>query len=326
MKYHPSNMGCQRSEGTSRSRYPPPSMSYRLDHLDLLEAEAIHIIREAAAESERPVVLFSGGKDSAVVLRLAVKAFAPARLPFPVMHVDTGHNFPEVLEFRDRTMRELGVELIVASVQEAIDGGRVVEETGPRASRNRLQTETLLTAIERHRFDLLFGGARRDEERARAKERVFSHRDEFGQWDPKNQRPEIWDLYNARKKAGESLRVFPISNWTEMDVMHYAERENIALPSIYFSHTRKVFLRDGMWMAESPYITRFEHEEVVERVVRFRTVGDMSCTAAVESTAATLEAVMAEVAASRTSERGASRADDRTSEAAMEDRKREGYF
>lgn len=309
-----------------QGQYSLGFMSYRLDHLDLLEAEAIHIIREAVAESERPVVLFSGGKDSAVVLRLAVKSFAPARLPFPVMHVDTGHNFSEVIEFRDRTMQELGVDLIVASVQEAIDAGRVVEEAGPRASRNRLQTETLLTAIERHRFDLLFGGARRDEERARAKERVFSHRDEFGQWDPKNQRPELWGLYNPRKRMGENLRVFPISNWTEMDVMDYAKRESIELPSIYFAHTRKVFLRDGMWMAEGPFINRMDGEEVVERVVRFRTVGDMSCTAAVESTAATLDEVIAEVAASRTSERGASRADDRTSEAAMEDRKREGYF
>lgn len=307
-------------------RYPHRLMSYRLDHLDLLEAEAIHIVREAVAESERPVVLFSGGKDSAVVLRLAVKAFAPARLPFPVMHVDTGHNFPEVIEFRDRTMGELGAELIVASVQEAIDQGRVVEDTGPRASRNRLQTETLLTAIERHRFDLLFGGARRDEERARAKERVFSHRDEFGQWDPKNQRPELWSLYNARKRMGEHLRVFPISNWTEMDVMHYAKRERIDLPSIYFSHRRTVFLRDGMWMAEGPFVVPMDGEELVERVVRFRTVGDMTCTAAVESTASDLDEVIAEVAAARTSERGASRADDRTSEAAMEDRKREGYF
>ncbi|HSJ29072.1 MAG TPA: sulfate adenylyltransferase subunit CysD [Acidimicrobiia bacterium] len=301
-------------------------MSYRLDHLDLLESEAIHVIREAVAESERPVVLFSGGKDSAVVLRLAVKAFAPARLPFPVMHVDTGHNFPEVIEFRDRTMAELQVELIVASVQEAVDEGRVVEETGPRASRNRLQTETLLTAIERHRFDLLFGGARRDEERARAKERVFSHRDEFGQWDPKNQRPELWNLYNARKRAGEHLRVFPISNWTEMDVMQYAKREAIELPSIYFAHSRKVFQRDGMWMAESAYLNPVDGEEVEERIVRFRTVGDMTCTAALESSAASLDDVIAEVSVSRTSERGASRADDRTSEAAMEDRKREGYF
>jgi sulfate adenylyltransferase subunit 2 len=339
MKYHPSNIGGQASCGLERRqtpqgsrgrpwhwRYPLGFMSYLLDHLDLLEAEAIHIIREAASESDRPVVLFSGGKDSAVVLKLAVKAFAPARLPFPVMHVDTGHNFPEVIEFRDRTMEGLGVELIVASVQEAIDQGRVVEEAGPRASRNRLQTETLLTAVERHRFDLLFGGARRDEERARAKERVFSHRDEFGQWDPKNQRPELWGLYNPRKRPGESLRVFPISNWTEMDVMHYCLRQDIALPSIYFSHPRKVFMRDGMWMAEGPHINRSDGEEIVERTVRFRTVGDMSCTAAVESTAATLDEVIVEVAASRTSERGASRADDRTSEAAMEDRKREGYF
>jgi sulfate adenylyltransferase subunit 2 len=301
-------------------------MSYQLEHLDLLEAEAIHIIREAVAESERPVVLFSGGKDSAVVLRLAVKAFAPARMPFPVMHVDTGHNFPEVIAFRDRTMADVGADLIVASVQEAIDQGRVVEETGARASRNRLQTETLLTAIEKYRFDLLFGGARRDEERARAKERVFSHRDEFGQWDPKNQRPELWSLYNPRKRMGENLRVFPISNWTEMDVMHYAKREQLELPSIYFAHTRAVFLRDGMWMADGPYINRMDDEDVVERTVRFRTVGDMSCTAAVESFAATLDDVIVEVAASRTSERGASRADDRSSEAAMEDRKREGYF
>jgi sulfate adenylyltransferase subunit 2 len=301
-------------------------MSYQLEHLDLLEAEAIHIIREAVAESERPVVLFSGGKDSAVVLRLAVKAFAPARMPFPVMHVDTGHNFPEVIAFRDRTMADVGADLVVASVQEAIDQGRVVEETGARASRNRLQTETLLTAIEKYRFDLLFGGARRDEERARAKERVFSHRDEFGQWDPKNQRPELWNLYNPRKRLGENLRVFPISNWTEMDVMHYAKREQLELPSIYFAHTRAVFLRDGMWMADGPYINRMDDEDVVERTVRFRTVGDMSCTAAVESFAATLDDVIVEVAASRTSERGASRADDRSSEAAMEDRKREGYF
>jgi sulfate adenylyltransferase subunit 2 len=301
-------------------------MSYRLDHLDLLESEAIHIIREAVSESERPVVLFSGGKDSAVVLRLAVKAFAPARLPFPVMHVDTGHNFPEVIEFRDRTMAEVGAELIVASVQEAIDAGRVIEETGARASRNRLQTETLLNAIEQHRFDLLFGGARRDEERARAKERVFSHRDEFGQWDPKNQRPELWSLYNPRKRVGENLRVFPISNWTEMDVMDYARRESIELPSIYFAHTRKVFMRDGMWMADSPYLVRLDGEEITERVVRFRTVGDMTCTAAMDSEASTLDEVIAEVAISPMSERGASRADDRTSEAAMEDRKREGYF
>jgi sulfate adenylyltransferase subunit 2 len=301
-------------------------MSYRVAHLDALEAESIHIIREAVAESERPVVLFSGGKDSAVVLRLAVKAFAPARLPFPVMHVDTGHNFPEVLEFRDRVIGDLGATLIVASVQEAIDAGRVRDETGPRASRNRLQTESLLYAIEGHGFDLLFGGARRDEERARAKERVFSFRDEFGQWDPKDQRPELWSLYNGRHRRGEHIRVFPISNWTEMDVWQYALSEGIELPSIYFAHTRRVFLRDGMLMAENPHLELLDGEEVFEETVRFRTVGDMTCTAATASVAADLETVIAEVAASRVSERGASRADDRTSEAAMEDRKREGYF
>jgi sulfate adenylyltransferase subunit 2 len=299
---------------------------YRMSHLAALEAEAIHIVREAVAESEHPVILFSGGKDSAVVLRLAVKAFAPARLPFPVMHVDTGHNFPEVIEFRDRTMTELEADLIVASVQEAIDQGRVRDETGPRASRNRLQTESLLHAIEKYQFDLLFGGARRDEERARAKERVFSHRDDFGQWDPKNQRPEIWSLYNARKRRGEHLRVFPISNWTEMDVWHYCVQEGIDLPSIYFAHRRQVFTRDGMLMAVSEVLPRLDGEVPFEETVRFRTVGDMTCTAAVASTAADLETVIAEIAASRISERGASRADDRTSEAAMEDRKREGYF
>lgn len=301
-------------------------MSYRLAHLDALEAESIHIIREAVAESERPCVLFSGGKDSAVVLKLAVKAFAPARLPFPVMHVDTGHNFPEVIEFRDRVVSELGAELIVASVQDAIDQGRVREETGPRASRNRLQTETLLHAIATHGFDLLFGGARRDEERSRAKERVFSFRDEFAQWEPKDQRPEVWSLYNGRHRRGEHMRVFPISNWTEMDVWQYALDQGIELPSIYFAHTRKVFRRDGMLMAENPYLQRMDGEEVFETSVRFRTVGDMTCTAATESAAASLEHVIAEVAASNISERGASRADDRTSEAAMEDRKREGYF
>jgi sulfate adenylyltransferase subunit 2 len=301
-------------------------MSYQLDHLRALEAESIHIIREAVAESERPVLLFSGGKDSAVVLRLAVKAFHPARLPFPVMHVDTGHNFPEVIEFRDRTVEDLGATLIVASVQEAIDQGRVVEETGPRASRNRLQTESLLTAIETHRFDVVFGGARRDEEKARAKERVFSFRDDFGQWDPKNQRPELWSLYNARHRVGEHIRVFPISNWTEMDIYQYIKDEEIRLPSVYFSHTRKVFERDGMLMADTPFLERMGDEEVFEAIVRFRTVGDMTCTGAFESTAATIEQIIDEVAASRITERGASRADDKTAEAAMEDRKREGYF
>jgi sulfate adenylyltransferase subunit 2 len=296
------------------------------NHVRALEAESIHIIREAVAESERPVLLFSGGKDSALVLRLAVKAFYPARLPFPVMHVDTGHNFPEVLEFRDRTIRELGAELIVASVQDSIDAGRVVEETGPRASRNRLQIEPLLAAIHANKYDMVFGGARRDEEKARAKERVFSFRDEFGQWDPKNQRPELWSLYNGRHRQGEHVRVFPISNWTELDVWQYIHDEGVALPSIYFSHRRKVFERDGMLMAESSFIERMDGEEVFEAEVRFRTVGDMSCTAAVESSAATLLEIIAEVAVSRITERGASRADDRTADAAMEDRKRQGYF
>ena len=278
------------------------------------------------AESERPVLLFSGGKDSAVVLRLAVKAFYPARLPFPVMHVDTGHNFAEVIEFRDRTVAEVGAALIVASVQQAIDEGRVVEETGPRASRNRLQTESLLTAIATNRFDVVFGGARRDEEKARAKERVFSFRDDFGQWDPKNQRPELWSLYNARHRIGEHIRVFPISNWTEMDVYQYVAQEQIALPSVYFAHRRKVFARDGMLMADSPVLTRMDGEEVFEATVRFRTVGDMTCTGAFESTAVDIHDIITEVAASRITERGASRADDKTADAAMEDRKREGYF
>jgi len=300
--------------------------TYELTHLQALESESIHIIREAVAESERPVLLFSGGKDSACVLHLAVKAFWPARLPFPIMHVDTGHNFPEVIEFRDRTVEALGADLIVASVQEAIDEGRVVEETGPRASRNRLQTEALVTAIEKYQFDAVFGGARRDEEKARAKERVFSFRDEFSQWDPKNQRPELWSLYNARHRRGEHMRVFPISNWTEMDVYQYILQERIELPSIYFSHRRRVFERDGMLMAESPFLQLMEGETVFEADVRFRTVGDMTCTAAFESKAATIEEIIEEVATTRITERGASRADDRTGETAMEDRKREGYF
>ncbi len=301
-------------------------MSYQITHLDALEAESIHIIREAVAESERPVLLFSGGKDSALLLRLAVKAFYPARLPFPVMHVDTGHNFPEVLDFRDRTVEALGVDLIVASVQEAIDEGRVTEQTGVNASRNRLQIEPLLSAIEEHRFDMVFGGARRDEEKARAKERIFSFRDEFGQWDPKNQRPELWNIYNARHFPGEHIRAFPISNWTEMDVWQYIGKENLDLPSVYFAHRRKVFERDGLLMADSEYITRMDHEEVFEETVRFRTVGDMSCTGAFASTATTVEEIIVEVSTTRITERGASRADDRTAEAAMEDRKREGYF
>ena len=299
---------------------------YQLSQLDVLEAEAVHVMREVAAEFERPALLFSGGKDSIVMLALAEKAFWPARIPFPVMHVDTGHNFPEVLEFRDRRAAELGVRLVVASVQESIDAGRVVEETGRHASRNRLQTVTLLDAIEEHRFDALFGGARRDEEKARAKERVFSFRDEFGQWDPKNQRPELWSLYNTRIRRGEHIRVFPLSNWTELDVWAYIEREELDLPGIYFSHERPVFERDGLLLAENPYVTRSEDEPVFTATVRYRTVGDMTCTGAVASTAVTVAEVIAEVAATRITERGQTRADDRTSEAAMEDRKREGYF
>ena len=299
-------------------------MQYEVSHLQALEAESIHILREAVAESERPVLLFSGGKDSAVVLRLAVKAFSPAPLPFPLMHVDTGHNFPEVLAFRDRTIAELGANLVVASVQESIDKGRVSEKPGE--SRNRLQIEPLLSAIATHRFDIVFGGARRDEEKARAKERLFSFRDEFGQWEPKNQRPELWSLYNARHRNGEHIRVFPISNWTEIDVWQYALDQGIELPSVYFSHQRRVFERDGMLMAESPYLDPKDGEEVFEATVRFRTVGDMSCTGAFPSTASSMEEIITELAASRITERGASRADDLTAVAAMEDRKREGYF
>jgi sulfate adenylyltransferase subunit 2 len=299
---------------------------YELSHLRTLEAEAIHIIREVAAELERPVLLFSGGKDSIVLLHLAHKAFRPATLPFPVMHVDTGHNFPEVLDYRDRRVAELGVELIVASVQESIDNGRAVEETGPRASRNRLQTVTLLDAIAEYRFDAAFGGARRDEERARAKERVFSFRDEHGQWDPKAQRPELWNLYNGRIKPGEHVRVFPISNWTELDVWRYVAAEQLEMPSIYFAHKRQVFRRDGMLYAVSPYVTLQDDEKPFEASVRYRTVGDMAVTGAVESVAATLPSVVAEIAATRITERGETRADDRVTEAAMEDRKREGYF
>ena len=299
---------------------------YQLSQLDVLEAEAIHVMREVAAEFERPALLFSGGKDSIVMLALAEKAFWPSRIPFPVMHVDTGHNFPEVLEFRDRRVAELGVRLVVASVQDSIDAGRAAEETGRHASRNRLQTVTLLDAIEEHRFDALFGGARRDEEKARAKERVFSFRDEFGQWDPKNQRPELWNLYNTRIRRGEHIRVFPLSNWTELDVWAYIEREELAIPAIYFAHERPVFERDGLLLAENPYVTRGEDEPVFTATVRYRTVGDMTCTGAVASGAGTVAEVIAEVAATRITERGQTRADDRTSEAAMEDRKREGYF
>jgi len=299
---------------------------YQLSQLDVLEAESIHVIREVAAEFERPVLLFSGGKDSIVMLALAERAFRPARIPFPVMHIDTGHNFDDVLEFRDRRAAELGVRLIVASVQESIDSGRVVEETGRWASRNRLQTTTLLDAIADLRFDAVFGGARRDEEKARAKERVFSFRDEFGQWDPKNQRPELWSLYNTRIRRGEHIRVFPLSNWTELDIWHYIAREELEIPVIYFAHKRSVFERDGILLADHPYAGRSDSETPFEAMVRYRTVGDISCTGAVESTAATLGAVIAEIAATRVTERGQTRADDRVSEAAMEDRKREGYF
>jgi sulfate adenylyltransferase subunit 2 len=300
--------------------------TYELSDLDQIEAESIHIFREVAAEFERPCMLFSGGKDSIVMLRLAEKAFSPARLPFPVMHVDTGHNFPEVLEFRDRRLAEVGARLVVASVQQSIDDGRVTEETGPRASRNRLQTTTLLDAVGEHHFDALFGGARRDEEKARAKERVYSFRDEFGQWDPKNQRPELWNLYNGRIHRGEHIRVFPISNWTELDIWEYIRREGIEIPSIYFAHERPVFERDGMWLSDSDHVTRMDGEEVATRRVRYRTVGDMSCTGAIDSAATTLDEIIEEVGATRITERGATRADDRVSEAAMEDRKKEGYF
>ena len=297
-----------------------------LSHLDELESEAIHIFRELAAELERPVLLFSGGKDSIVLLRLAEKAFRPGKFPFPVMHVDTGHNFPEVVEYRDRRVEELEETLLVASVQESIDRGRVVEETGPRASRNQLQTVTLLDAIEEHGFDCAIGGARRDEERARAKERIFSFRDDFGQWNPRAQRPELWNLYNARVRKGEHVRVFPISNWTELDVWQYVAREDLELPSIYFAHEREVFERDGMLYAVSDVVERMDGEEPFRESVRFRTVGDMSCTGAVRSEAKSLEEVVSEIAATRVTERGETRADDRASEAAMEDRKRVGYF
>jgi sulfate adenylyltransferase subunit 2 len=300
--------------------------TYQLSHLRALEAEAIDIFRELAAERERPVLLFSGGKDSICLLHLAVKAFRPARFPFPIMHIDTGHNFPEAIEFRDRTVERLGERLIVASVQKSIDEGRVVEDKGPRASRNRLQTVTLLDAIEEHGFDCAIGGARRDEERARAKERIFSHRDEFGQWDPKNQRPELWSLYNGRLRKGEHFRVFPLSNWTELDVWQYIQAEEIEIPELYFARVRKVFERDGLLYSPAPFIEHLPGEEVFEAKVRFRTIGDMTCTGAVRSEAETLDQVIEEVAAARVTERGATRADDRTSEAAMEDRKREGYF
>ncbi|MGZ4524812.1 MAG: sulfate adenylyltransferase subunit CysD [Mycobacteriaceae bacterium] len=302
------------------------AMRYELSHLDMLEAESIHIMREVAAEFERPVLLFSGGKDSIVMLRLAEKAFWPAKPPFPLMHVDTGHNFAEVIDYRDRRVAEVGLRLVVASVQQAIDEGKIHDETGPRASRNQLQTAVLLEGIEQNQFDAVFGGARRDEEKARAKERVYSFRDEFGQWDPKNQRPELWSLYNSRHKRGQHIRIFPLSNWTELDVWQYIDREEIEIPSIYFAHKREVYRRDGMLLAFGPQVTLLDGEETVVETVRYRTVGDMSCTGAVLSGARTVTEIIDEVASTRITERGATRADDKVSEAAMEDRKREGYF
>jgi sulfate adenylyltransferase subunit 2 len=304
----------------------PTRPDYLLSQLDVLESESLQIMREVAAEFERPVLLFSGGKDSIVMLALAERAFWPARIPFPVMHVDTGHNFTEVLEFRDRRAEEAGARLIVASVQESIDAGRVAEETGRWASRNRLQTTTLLDALAEHRFDAVFGGARRDEEKARAKERVFSFRDEFGQWDPKSQRPELWNLYNTRIRRGEHIRVFPLSNWTELDIWHYIDREQLEIPSIYFAHQRRVFERDGILIADNEFVIRADDEPIFDAQVRYRTVGDMTCTGAVQSAASSVAEVISEIAATRITERGQTRADDRASEAAMEDRKKEGYF
>jgi sulfate adenylyltransferase subunit 2 len=301
-------------------------VNFELQHLEALEAEAIGVMREVAAQLEHPVLLFSGGKDSIVLTRIAEKAFRPGRFPFPLMHVDTGHNFSEVIAFRDRLVERLGERLIVARVQDSIDAGSVVPETGPRASRNRLQSVTLLDAMSMHGFDAALGGARRDEERARAKERMFSFRDDFGAWDPKNQRPEVWRLYNGRIRRGEQVRVFPISNWTELDVWQYISQERLELPAIYFAHEREVFARDGMLYATGPHTELIDGEEPFKASVRYRTVGDMTCTGAVESRAATLPAVIAEIAATRITERGETRADDRATEAAMEDRKKEGYF
>ena len=299
--------------------------SYSLTHLKQLEAEAIFVMREVASQFEKPVLLFSGGKDSITMVRLAQKAFWPAKIPFPLLHIDTGHNFPETIEFRDKLVEELGVELLVGYVQDSIDRGTAVEEKGPNPSRNGLQTITLLESLEQYQFDAAFGGARRDEEKARAKERFFSHRDEFGQWDPKNQRPELWNLFNGKKNMGEHFRVFPLSNWTEMDVWQYIALENVAIPEIYFSHQRDIVDRNGVLLGNSEFITVMDGEKVENKTVRFRTIGDMTNTGAVESTATTLEEIVQEVAAARQTERG-NRADDKRSEAAMEDRKKQGYF
>lgn len=299
--------------------------TYRIKHLRELEAEAIYIIREVAAQFERPVLLFSGGKDSIVLVHLSLKAFWPARIPYPLLHIDTGHNFAETLAYRDRLVERIGATLLVGSVQETIDQGRVVEERGVNASRNVLQTTTLLDTIARYKFDAAIGGARRDEEKARAKERIFSHRDEFGQWDPKNQRPELWNIFNGRKLMGEHFRVFPISNWTEMDVWQYILLERIEMPSLYFTHRRKVFQRDGVWLADAPFMMKRQGEEVVEKDVRCRTIGDVTCTGVTLSMADSVEDIVNEIAATRVTERGG-RYDDRRSDAAMEDRKREGYF
>ncbi len=300
-------------------------MDFRLKHLQELEAEAIFVIREVYAQFQNPAILFSGGKDSIVLTHLAQKAFWPAKIPFPLVHIDTGHNFPETIVYRDNLIENLGVKLIVGSVQESIDKGRVVEETGLNASRNALQTTTLLDTIEKYNFDACMGGARRDEEKARAKERFFSHRDDFGQWNPKKQRPELWNLFNGKKNQGEHFRIFPISNWTEMDVWQYVLSEGIQLPSLYFAHEREVFFRNGTWISIGPYVQLRENESPEKRIIRYRTCGDMPITGAVESNAATLEEVISEISATRTTERG-SRADDKRSETAMEDRKKQGYF
>ncbi len=298
---------------------------YLLNHLRELESESIYVIREVAAQFERPVLLFSGGKDSIVLVHMALKAFWPAKLPFALMHIDTGHNFEETIEYRDKLVEKTGAKLVIGSVQDSIDTGRAVDEKGYNASRNVLQTVTLLDAIEKHKFDVAMGGARRDEEKARAKERFFSHRDEFGQWDPKNQRPELWNIFNGRKHMGEHFRVFPISNWTEMDVWQYIYLENIEMPSLYFTHLREVFCRDGVWLANAPFMTLKDKEKVETREVRCRTIGDITCTGLSLSTANNIEDIIAEIAATRVTERG-SRFDDKRSDAAMEDRKREGYF